>query len=97
LETRTYRFYLHGADSLITAAREIAKYKLHLVGVQEDRRDRGGTEQEGTYICIWKVDLGTGYFGHERIMSTVKNVESVTNMYNMPYTILEFAGVIPLF
>jgi hypothetical protein len=32
------------SGSLETVARELGKYKLDLVGVQEDRRDKGGTE-----------------------------------------------------
>jgi hypothetical protein len=35
---------LHRVDSLTTAERELVKYKLDLVGVQEIRWDRGSTE-----------------------------------------------------
>jgi hypothetical protein len=39
---------------LMTAAKEISKYKLHLVGVQETGWDRGSTEPAGKYTvtCI---------------------------------------------
>jgi hypothetical protein len=33
----------------IYLAREVASYKLDLVGVQEDRRDKGGTVRAGGY------------------------------------------------
>jgi len=47
---RTYRL-----GSLITAARELAKYKLDLVGVQEVRWDKGCTVRAGIiYFSIWK-------------------------------------------
>jgi hypothetical protein len=35
---------LYGSGSLKTVSRELAKYKLDLVGVQEVRWDKGGTE-----------------------------------------------------
>jgi hypothetical protein len=35
---------LYRSDSLRRVAKEISKYKLDLVGVQEDRWDGGGTE-----------------------------------------------------
>jgi hypothetical protein len=34
---------LYGSRSLMTVARELARYKLNLVGVQEVRWDKGGT------------------------------------------------------
>jgi hypothetical protein len=37
------------AHLLITAAREITKYSLDLVGVQAVRWDRSGTKQAGDY------------------------------------------------
>jgi len=38
---------LYRAGSLKAAARELARYKLDLVGVQEVRWDRGGTVRAG--------------------------------------------------
>ena len=38
---------LYKAGSLTVAARELARYKLDLVGVQEVRWDKGGTERAG--------------------------------------------------
>jgi exonuclease III len=40
---------MYRAGSLRTVAEEISKYKLDLVGVQEVRCDRGGTEPTGKY------------------------------------------------
>jgi hypothetical protein len=41
------------ADSLMTASRELARYKLHLVGVQEVRWEGGGTESAGKYTFFY--------------------------------------------
>jgi exonuclease III len=40
---------LYRSGSLKTVSGELAKYKLDLVGVQEVRWDKGGTEQAGDY------------------------------------------------
>ena len=46
---------LYRAGSIRAAARELARYKLHLVGVQEVRWDKGGTVRAGNYIFfLWK-------------------------------------------
>jgi hypothetical protein len=45
----------------LTVAREVSKYKLDLVGVQEVRWDRGGTEAAGEYIRFY----GKGNEKHE--------------------------------
>ena len=41
---------LYRAGSLTAAARELARYKLDLVSVQEVSRDKGGTVRAGDYI-----------------------------------------------
>jgi hypothetical protein len=38
---------MYGRSSLITVAKELSKYKLDLLGVQEIRRDRCGTKPAG--------------------------------------------------
>jgi hypothetical protein len=38
------------AGSLTAAAKELSRYKLDLVGVQEVRWDKGGTVREGDCI-----------------------------------------------
>jgi hypothetical protein len=44
---------LYRAGSLRTVAREISKYKFDLVGVQDVRWDRGGTEPAGEYAFFY--------------------------------------------
>jgi hypothetical protein len=71
---------LHRAGSLITVASEISKYKLDLVGVQEVRCVRDGTEPADKYTFFYgkaneNHELSTGFFVHTRIISAVKKVE----------------------
>jgi len=42
---------LYRAGSLTAAARELARCKFDLVGVQEVRWDKGGTIRAGDYNC----------------------------------------------
>jgi hypothetical protein len=44
---------LSWADSLITVASKIARYKLDLLGVQEVIADRCGTEPVGDYTIFF--------------------------------------------
>jgi hypothetical protein len=64
---------LYRTGSLITVAKEVAKYKLEIEGVQEVRWGRDGTEPEGNYKRFYRNgnknhDLGTGFFGHKKII-----------------------------
>jgi hypothetical protein len=50
---------------------EMSKYKLNLVGVQEVRWDRGGTERADEYTLFYgqgneNRELVTGFFVHEK-------------------------------
>jgi exonuclease III len=71
---------LYKAGSLRTVVEEISKYKLDLVGVQEDRWDGSGAETAGEYTFFYgkeneNHELGTGFSVHKRIISAVKTVE----------------------
>jgi len=46
---------LYRTGSLTPAGRELARYKLDLVGAQEFRWDKGGTVRAGDYnFYLWK-------------------------------------------
>jgi hypothetical protein len=48
---------LYRGGSLTAAARELAGYKLDLVGVQEVRWDKGGTVRAGGYIFFMEREM----------------------------------------
>jgi hypothetical protein len=82
---------LYRVGSLITVLRELLKYKLDLVGVQEVRWEGSGTGPAGEYTFFYgKVngshELGTGIFVHKRIISAVRRFEFVSD--RMSYIIL---------
>jgi len=74
---------LYRAGSFTAAARELARYKLNLVGVQEVRWDREGTVRAGDCNFFYGKgndhQLGTGFFVHHRIVSSVKKVEFLSD------------------
>jgi exonuclease III len=58
---------LYRSGSMKMVARELGKYKLDLVGIQEVRRDKGGTERAEDYTFFYGAgnedyQLGTGFF-----------------------------------
>jgi hypothetical protein len=44
---------LYRAGSLVTVSKELSKYKLHLVGVQEVRWEGSGVELAGEYTFFY--------------------------------------------
>jgi hypothetical protein len=82
---------LYREGSLNTVSRELARYKLDLVGVQKVRWKGVGTEPAGEYTFFYgkgneNHELGKGFLVHKRIISTVKTVKFVSD--RMSYIIL---------
>jgi hypothetical protein len=72
------------AGSLKTAARELARYKLNLVGVQEVRWHKGRALRAGDYNFFYgkgneNHQLEQDFLIHQRIASAVKRVEFLSD------------------
>jgi hypothetical protein len=70
---------LYRVGSIVTAAKELSKYKLQLVGVQEVRWERVDTERTGEYTFFSgkgkeNRELGTGFIVHNGMISAVNKV-----------------------
>jgi hypothetical protein len=66
------------------SSRELSRYKLDLVGVQEVGWEGSGTEPAGEYTFFYgkgkvnrELDTRFFFFVHKRIISAVKRVEFV--------------------
>jgi len=75
---------LYRAGSSTATARELGRYKLDLVGVQEVRWDREDTIRAVDYNFFYRKGnenhrLRTGFFVHHRIVSAVNRVEFVSD------------------
>jgi exonuclease III len=83
---------LYRSGPLKTVAKELGKYKLELVSVQEVRWNKGCTERAEDYTFFYGAgnedhQLGTVFvFESNRIISAVRRVEFVSD--RMSYTIL---------
>ena len=78
------RPYWSGA--LTTVVREMTRYKLDLVGVQEVRRDKRGIVRARIYIFSMEMEMKMMkwesfffFFLHHRTVSAVKTVEFTSN------------------
>jgi exonuclease III len=77
--------------AIMTMARELGKYNLDLVGVQEVRWDKEGTVRAGECTFFYgkgqeNHQLGAGFFVHQRIVSAIKRVKFVSD--RMSYIVL---------
>jgi hypothetical protein len=84
---------LYRAGSLMTVSRELARYKLDLVGVQEVGWEGGCTKPSREYIFFYgkgkenhEILVDTSFFVHKRIISAVKRVKFACD--RMSYIIL---------
>ena len=85
---------LYVACSLTASARELARYKLDSLGMQEFRWNKEGKVRAGDYnFFLWKRNENhqsrRGFFVHHRIVSAVKRVDFLSDMVS--------CGVISLF
>jgi len=75
---------LYRESSLTAAARELQRYKLDFVGVQDVRCGKEGTIRAEDYNIFYERvnenhQLGRGFFVHQRIVSAVKKAEVVND------------------
>jgi hypothetical protein len=75
---------LYRIGSLKTTAGELGKCKLDLVGLEEVRWEKGGTEKAEDYTFFYgqkngDYQLGTGFFVQKRIVSASRRVEYISD------------------
>jgi exonuclease III len=82
---------LYTTRSLKTVARQLGRCKLDLVGVQEVRWEKGGTQRAEDCTFFYGQgngdhQLGTGFLALKRIISAVRTVQFISD--RMSYIIL---------
>jgi exonuclease III len=82
---------LHRKGAVKRIVRELRKFNLHLVGLQEVGWWKSGTERAEDYTFFYgqgngNHQLGTGFFVRNRIVSAVRGVEFISE--RMSSTIL---------
>jgi hypothetical protein len=81
---------LYTIGSLKTVKRELGKYKLDLVAIQEVRWEKGHWTGRRFYIFLWtgqwRSSARDRFFVHKRIVSAVRRVEFISD--RMSYIIL---------
>jgi hypothetical protein len=68
----------------MTVTRELSRYRLDLVGLQEVKWEGSGTVPAGEYTVFYgkgneNNELGTGFIVHKIILSAVERVEIVND------------------
>jgi hypothetical protein len=79
---------LYREGSQVSESKELSKYKLDLVRVQKIRWKCSGTKPAGELTFFYgkrneNLELGTGFFVHNRSMSVVKRVEVVSDRISL--------------
>jgi hypothetical protein len=76
------------AGSLVILSRELSRYKLYLVGVQEVRWEGDGTELAGEYKFFYgkeneNRELGTVFCMHKRIILELRGLSLLVIGYHI--------------
>jgi hypothetical protein len=75
---------LYRESSRRTVSRELSRYRLDLMEVQEVRWEGSDTTPAGKYTFFYRKgnenhEMGTGFFVHKRIISAIRRVEFLSD------------------